>query len=264
MTLRSLAMSALLAGLAASPLSAQPMPLNPPPNPDPAPPANESFKEIAPGVLQLGLVTLEPKQRLIKIPAVVNMKDGVVEYFLVCHDGKVHESVLATKAQPLHLHLAMLLLGFKEQPNQAPAPQNLDLSGAGVPIRISVHWQADGKEQQAAAESWIWNNKTQEPMSAGNWIYNGSKILNGTFMAQQERSIISIIADPFALMNNPRPDRENDDIWKSRSGTVPPVGTPVEVHIQWPEAQPANIPPQPNEPLTPLPPATPPAPIPPS
>jgi len=233
------------------------MPLNTPSKPEPAPPPNENFKEVAPGILQLGLVTLEPKQRLIKIPAVVNMQDGVVEYFLVCQDGKIHESVLATKAQPIHLHLAMFLLGYKEQPNQAPAPQNLDLSGIGVPIHITLRWIADGKEQQAPAENWIWNNKKQESMSAGDWIYNGSKILNGIFMAQQERSLISIIADPFALMNNPRPDRENDDIWKSRSETVPPVGTPVEVHIQWPDVPSANLPPSPNEPLTPLPPAAP-------
>ena len=52
------------------------------------------------------------------------------------------------------------------------------------------------------------------------------------FLAQKEGSIVSLIADPAALVNNPRPDRENDELWTLRTPKIPPVGTPVQVTIR--------------------------------
>jgi hypothetical protein len=48
-------------------------------------------------------------------------------------------------------------------------------------------------------------------------------------MAQREGSIVSLIADPNALVNNPRKDRENDELWILNREAIPAVGTPVQV-----------------------------------
>ena len=69
-------------------------------------------------------------------------------------------------------------------------------------------------------------------MSRGNWVYNGSRIVEGTFLAQRDGSVVSIIRDPDALINNPRPGRENDEIWQVNTNLVPPLNTPVELLIQ--------------------------------
>jgi hypothetical protein len=42
---------------------------------------------------------------------------------------------------------------------------------------------------------------------------------------------VSLITDPFALVNNPRPGRDNDDLCEVDSKAVPALDTPVEVHI---------------------------------
>jgi hypothetical protein len=41
------------------------------------------LKPIAPGVFELGLVTLNKRQRTVSFPATLNMDRGPVEYFLV-------------------------------------------------------------------------------------------------------------------------------------------------------------------------------------
>jgi hypothetical protein len=65
------------------------------------------------------------------------------------------------------------------------------------------------------------------------WIYNGSRFADaGVFLAQKEGSIVSLIADPAALVNNPRPDRENDELWTLHTPKIPPVGTPVQVTVR--------------------------------
>jgi hypothetical protein len=72
-------------------------------------------------------------------------------------------------------------------------------------------------------------------------VYNGSWIFDGTFIAQRERSIVAIMADMDALANNPRPGRENDEIWEVRKELMPPEGTAVQITIQI--EKPADIPP---------------------
>ena len=69
-------------------------------------------------------------------------------------------------------------------------------------------------------------------MIRGEWIYNGSRIVHGTFLAHRDGSIVAVIADPDALVNSPRPGRDDDEIWTANRALVPPVGTPVEVTVE--------------------------------
>ncbi|MGI8965418.1 MAG: YdjY domain-containing protein [Limisphaerales bacterium] len=86
-------------------------------------------------------------------------------------------------------------------------------------------WKTKDGDKKIRAEDLIFNAQTKSAMSCGPWIYNGSRIVAGTFLAQRDGSIISTIIDPDALINNPRPGRENDDIWQVNSNNVPPPGT---------------------------------------
>ena len=74
-------------------------------------------------------------------------------------------------------------------------------------------------------------------MTRGEWRYNGSRVVEGNFLGQREGSIVAVIADPDALSNNPRPGRDNDQIWQVHTNAVPPVGTPVRITIQLPAGQ---------------------------
>lgn len=187
-------------------------------------------KDLGHGLYQIGKVRLNQKKRTITIPASVNMSQGTVEYFLVHKTGKTHESVLRTEAEPYHVHLAMLLIGAHGKgTNEFPADANHP--PPGDPIKVEVIGKAGEKVVQERAEGLVWDNAAKRAMKELEWVYTGSMIDADGFAAQRNGSIISLIDDPEALINNPLPLRKDDDNWKASEGHVPAVGSPVEVII---------------------------------
>jgi hypothetical protein len=218
---------------------------NPAPE-QPAPPKISSsapvVREVAPGILEYNGVRLDKKNHRISFPVTVNQRVGLIEYLLVNDKGKTHESLFATALQPHDIHLAMLLIGLKEDakanPKEPVPPSAIDsayLQSApklkGAPVTLSVTWTQDGKQKQAGVEDWVLNVQTNRPMTPGPWTYNGSLIENGVFLADGELSIIAVVTDPTALVNNPRKGYDNDEIWQAREEAVPPLDTPVELTI---------------------------------
>ena len=204
-----------------------------------------NIKEVSPGVYEVGLVRLDKATKTISFPAVVNMRDGIAEYWLVNTGGKVHESVLRTDAKPVNIHVAMLLLGAHGRANLTAKERIEDKSTYGDTVAIWVEWtDSKGNKHRNRAEEWVNDLSQKAPMSKGDWIYNGSWIFNGTFVAQRELSIVSNIHDHDALINNPRLKREDDDNWTIETKAVPPKDTPVTVII---ELVKPYVKPEPNE-----------------
>ncbi len=206
------------------------------------PPAPPSIREVSPGIFQVGAVKLEKVARRVSFPAKLNMTDGPLEYLLVTGQGKLHESVLKTEIEAHHLQVAMLLLGAKGMPaapltnapsggpiTQALGERNPPLPGDAVTIEVA--WTHAGKPQRRRIEELVFNKRAKEPMSPGPFTFTGSRVWQGKFVAQTEGSLISIISDPDALFNNPRPLRDADDTWVVRKQDVPPLDTAVEVSI---------------------------------
>ncbi len=190
--------------------------------------SNAPLRRLDEGRYALGLVQLDKNRRTVTFPCEVNMTEGVVEYALVHRTGKVHESVLKTDVDPAQIHLACLLLTpghSPEGPRETIAPPDL----TGPRIRIWAQWTVLGVEKQVALEDLVSNTLTRSRMSRGPWVYNGSRVVEGTFLAARDGSIVAIIADPDALVNNPRPGRDDDEIWTVNRALVAPVGTQVQV-----------------------------------
>jgi hypothetical protein len=192
---------------------------------------NAVLRRVGEDIYVLGKVTLDKGKRTVSFPATVNMTEGPVEYALVHSSGKVHESVLKTEADPLHVQLAWLLVtpGATNDPAaQMKIPRDL----RGPKVHIGVEWTAGNKPFQMPLENLITNTITRAPMSRGPWIYSGSRIVEGTYLAHRDGSIVAIISDPDAMINNPRPGRDDDEIWRPNGAVVPGVGTPVNVTVQ--------------------------------
>jgi hypothetical protein len=198
--------------------------------------------EIAPGILEYNGVRLDRKNHRVSFPATVSFRQGLIEYLLVNEKGKTYESLLKTVVQPHDIHMALLLIGLKEDvkanANEPAPPSAIDagyLRSApklkGAPVRLSVIWTQDGKRKEVPMENWVFNLQTNHPMTRGPWTYNGSLVQDGVFLADQELSIVAVITDPTALVNNPRKGYDNEDIWQVREEVVPPLDTPVEVSI---------------------------------
>lgn len=193
-------------------------------------PTNFPLKQVGPELYELGGVRLDKRQKAVSFPAMLNMREALVEYLVVTSSGKTHESLLRTDIQPYHLHLALLLLGVKGAGTNS-FPENALRPIPGDKVNIEVSWNADGKKKRYRAEELVYNRQTKSAMSRGSWVYNGSQMVEGIFVAQQDGSLISLVTDPDALINNPRPGRDDDDNWQVNSIALPPVNSPVQVTI---------------------------------
>lgn len=209
---------------------------------------NTTPRLVQPGVFDLGKVRLDQKQRAITFPAVLNRDRGPMEYLLVTTYGKTHESILKTEAEPYHIHLAMLLLGAKgpgggdfpgSPANGVPGPVVHPSSEAipGNKAAIGLHWWQNGAAVDRTAEELVFNTETQSPLPHGFWVYNGSLLIEGRFLAQIDGSIVSLVTDPVALANNTAPGHDNDMIWAVNTNKLPPANVPVEVTITLEDAK---------------------------
>lgn len=182
---------------------------------------------------RLGEIRVNKTERSITFPAEVNMDSGLLEYLIVHRKGKTHESLLRTRVDPYNLQIAFLLLGY-EGSEQRLAMQGDPATPKGD--RIQIHIRNIGGPSVTAfpAEHWLVNQfgdlvKDVDPM---NWVYSGSYVEQGRFMSQESGSIAAIWHDPVSLIDNASSGGESNKIWFVKKGTVPPVGTPVEVSIK--------------------------------
>jgi hypothetical protein len=193
-------------------------------------------QDASPGGIDYNGIHIDKASRSVTFPAEINLTSGLLEYLLVNKKGKTHESLLSTAIEPYDLQVAMLLLGIKPAaPSHSQPPGQITreyLSTApelaGDKISITLTWPG----HQVAAEDLIWNLDKNAVMTPGPWTYNGSEIYDGKFLAQIDGSMAALVRDSGALMNNPRPGNDDDQIWEPYTKEVPPVGTAVDVTLK--------------------------------
>ena len=205
-----------------------------------APPTKPVVRLVSPGVYEVGKVRLDQKALSISFAGKLNMKRGLLEYLLVNSKGAAHESLLVTEVEATDIHVAMLLLGAKGGAViAAPPPSQLDARYfltapklAGDAVIISVKWKEKDVEKTALIEDWVFNEAAKTKVEHRPWIYNGSMVHEGNFLAQTEGNLVALVTTPTALVNNPREGNDNDQMWNANGETTPGIGTPVEVIIK--------------------------------
>ena len=189
-------------------------------------------QQIGPDTYKVGDVLLDKKKGEIYIPGIVNMQVGLIEY-LACSQaevGKLHESILKLEAKPSDVQVALLLLGFKPK-------NNLKFQGdstipEGDLLEIWVEWDlSNKKKKRVRAEELIFNQNRKKSMDKTPWVFTGSRINDGKFLADVEGSIIATFRDPVALINNPLPSGADDTIYVCNEKILPAQGTKVSLSI---------------------------------
>jgi hypothetical protein len=190
--------------------------------------ATDLIEKTGETTFRIGQVNCDRATKTISFQAKVQMREGQLEYALVTTKGKVHESLLATEALPLHIHMAALLLGM--------APQGEALKP--VPISIEVAWETNGPTMKRALEELVAlarenpQGKTGATLARGSWNYQGSVLDAGGFAAEREGSIIAIISDSFALAANPRQGNADDTMHVVNTALLPSAEMPVTVSLR--------------------------------
>lgn len=192
---------------------------------------NSALKEIGTNAFEIGSVRIDTKERTIAFPSLVNLREGNIEYLIVTTTGKTHESLLRTEARPHHLQVALLLLGLKGADGRT-LPEDPQKELPGDKVQIELNWTVGTKRHRTSAEDFVLNRKAGRKAPRGPWIFTGSRFRDDGFAAELDGSIVSLITDADALINNPRPGREDDDNWLVRANGLPPLNTPVGVVIR--------------------------------
>ena len=177
--------------------------------------------DVAPGVKRVGAVTLDANKKQISLPVAINMNDGPLEYLVVTGKGKTHESLLVTHAEPFHIKVAMLLLNCKGSDGRL-IPEDDEKPIPGEQVKVELHWKEEGQQKKSALERFV-QRVDKKKVTEGPFVFNGSRVFQGTFLAQRDGSIVSLITDNAALFNNPRLGRDDDEIWRPQVKGLPPL-----------------------------------------
>lgn len=195
-------------------------------------PASES--EVRKGML--GSVEVDSRRRTLSMSGWVNMNEGgPVEYLICGPRGKTHESVFVVEGSVTDLHAAFLLLGV--QPGQGP----MDV-GRGQPVGpecvIWVEWEADGEQRRERAEKFILDLRTGEPLPDTGWVFTGSIMREGRYMATLDESYVATYWDPWAVLNIPLDVGADDTLLLVNKEATPEEGTPVRIFFELPPPSP--------------------------
>lgn len=203
---------------------------------------------------RIGKIEFNSNTREIRIPAKVNMAKGLLEFLIVHDNGKIHESLFTTDVTPSDINLAITLLRYKPSPELYALPNETGgLSGnfpevpedirAAARISIDVEWTKDGKAQRNAANEWIQHATTTSAMPPTHWVYGGSNIEEGRFVADMVGDIAAIFLSRAAMINYPGTDNGDDTVWLAFENRVPPEGTNITLIIApYPKPQSTNQP----------------------
>lgn len=197
------------------------LPLAAPPSP---------VEKITDHVYRVGKAIVDTQAHTVTCRAEVNMDRGSIEYLAVAPGGKTHESLLQVFVRPLHLQVALLLLGL--QPKNVLQRQGDRKTPQGSPVTLLVRWHdADGQPLEARAEEWVSELPGERRMARHAWVFTGSRIIKEGFEADLGKSLVAVWHDPAALLDNPLSGGGNN-AYIVNTRRVPKRGTPVELVIQ--------------------------------
>ncbi len=193
--------------------------------------------KVKEGVYQFGSVVINRKMNSLSIPAVSNQVNGLVEYGIVHENGKIHESLFRTKVRPQIFHTSLLLLKAKPVSTffdnlWSDDPKLIDYSKNC--FEISVFWEINGTKFENKIEKLSVNQIRKENVEKKSFIFTGSRMVEGTFLAESSGSILAIYADDTAILNNSDYDSTNDDVWIANEREMPPLELPVTIRFNLP------------------------------
>ncbi len=220
--------------------------------------ADSLVKKTKQGTLRVGPIELAADKSWMKVPARINQRQGIVEYMAVGPKGKTHESILVLETEGTHLMVGCLLMGLTPapltpqedpgirivrggqggdkdaSPDRAadPAPPRRQTNSD---VRIEVEW-TDAQTKKVVrhrAEALTWNRELTASMQGTDWVFTGSSIWRGNFVAELEQSYIATWPDRSALFNNPLPSKNPyrgvNMGYEANKQLLPPVGTKATV-----------------------------------
>ena len=114
--------------------------------------AKTRIKKAGPTEYTLGDIQFSSATHEIRVPATMNMTEGILEYALVHENGKTHESLLRTKVSPTELNVALLLCNY--EPHIKEAAQFLEEPRPETKAKMALPMEREGANRVLLTVEW--------------------------------------------------------------------------------------------------------------
>lgn len=188
---------------------------------------------------------MDAEARVIDIDATVCLHEGMLELVACTVGTKEHESVVAIKALPKHVHLMLVLLGVKPGGPARMVPIDeektrwRDIPARGHPIDVSlVYTDASGEAIETPIEQFL-QNSSSKAFPSSTFLFTGSGIhvvegQTGVYLADQSGNFISIsnFGDEVLGRSESFSHANEDLLWKVRGEGLPEIGEDVILRLR--------------------------------
>ncbi len=184
------------------------------------------IEKLPDGSSRLGPLRLHPDTRELSFPARIVLDNGVLECIIVTPSGRLHESLLEADVSPLQVQAMLYALDYNN------GPRLTDAAGRrGDLLDILIEWTTPaGKTQRRRVEEWILDQRTSRALEPNGWVFVGSVIREGKFLAELEGNVAICYSVGATVLDTPDPQGTDDTIFVVGStADLPGKGASVRV-----------------------------------
>jgi hypothetical protein len=221
----------------------------------PNPALEEAIKKLTlPGV------AIDLKERCVDIEGKICLDKGMLELVVCTKGSKEHESIVAVAARPMHIHLALLLLGADAgNPAMRRAPRGEDERWIDIPPRGSavdvllVFPDKAGKPAEhpisefitrSSAEAEVGRDaaadkKVDRRFPTHTFLFAGSHLVGDgpgprKYLSDESGNVISIVTfgDELLCLSGVHSDQNDALEWQVSAAGLPAVGTKVTLRLR--------------------------------
>ena len=171
--------------------------------------------------------------------------------------GREHEAIVTIDSQPSRIHLALVALGLEPghpQMNRREGDTVVTDPATGPAVELFFVYKRDGETVETPVHEWVVDEKTDEPLPAGRWLFTGSvfKQWQGReyYMADEAGTIASLVNFGDDLIVRQTLTNQDTDFQQLQinEDVTPPYGSDLILRIRVPREAPGDATQTPNEP----------------
>lgn len=213
--------------------------------------------------LKLPGIKINAKEKYVDVDGTICLDSGALEVVACTKDTKEHESIIQLGARPVHIHMALLLIGatpgtpaMQKQVGEGEEKRWMFYPASGQPIEVSlIHSVDGGKELMTPIAEFIQKiteedgafPQSQEPKEERKmekfptsiFLFMGSHLIeNGEgpkrYIAEESGNVITIstFGDEMLGMSEQYSSSNGSLLWEINSEKTPAVGTKVRLRLK--------------------------------
>jgi len=186
-------------------------------------------EKMVPTPYRMGSIWVDPAKHEISMSGYVNQVVGQIELLACGTAGKTHESAFVVYAKAVDIHAGLLLLGLK---HGDPMPGLGEGPPAGDPVLLEIEWMDGETRKREPAGKFIHDLETKKEIKRPGWIFNGSTMIDGQYMAKMEDSFVASYWDPWSIINLESELGQDDERLVINRKAIPPLHTPIRFIIK--------------------------------